>query len=465
MVREKIDITDTRKILIKSIMNTDFIREIRGFADPNLFEENYSRLLLNWCFEYYDKFNEAPQEKIKDIYQHKAEYTLTDADKESIENILESLSKEFISTNIEYYSDMAEKYFNKLKLNKLSKEIVTLVQRGKTDDAIQSVKSFTKVERKVPQGVDLLRNKDALYEAFTETNDVLFKLDGVVGQLLGPFNRGDLSAVIAPQKRGKSYMLADISTLAVRKRLRVWHITLEMTKNQVIRRFFQNWSNKPSITKEIEIPFFDSRNNIRFEKKTIESPTLDELEELQSSLGTDASNYLKIFSYPRNTFRCSDLKTMLENALLYDNDIPDLVVVDYADIMESNLKNGELRHKLDQIWGDLASIANQFNIHILTASQANKQTFNRDIEQGDSAEANAKIAHISKYFAINQTLENKKQSCVRIAVMADRHSEFLQDKQAVVLQNLSCGKALLDSRWIEEVPNLTISKNNKDKEE
>ena len=110
-------------------------------------------------------------------------------------------------------------------------------------------------------------------------------------------------------------------------------------------------------------------------------------------------------------------------------------------------RHTDKRFELDQIWADLSSLALEFNIHILTASQSNKGTFTRDIEQGDTSEASSITAHVALMWGINQTPENKRQSCSRYVCMFARHKEFIQDEQVVVLQNLSCAKSMMDSRY------------------
>lgn len=470
MERKNIDISDTRKILIKAITNDEFLGEIIRFADPSLLEDNYSRLILSWCFEYYEKFEQAPKEMIREIYAKKSAYSLNETDSKMIEEILASISREYVTTNIEYYSEMAEKYFNKLKINKLIEKTQSFMAKGRIDEAVEEIKHFKKIERKIPQGVDLLSNSEIIEEALTDDVDELFRLSGAIGELLGPFNRGDLSAIIASQKKGKSTYMTEIATSAMKMGLKVWYFSLEMTKNQLIRRFYQNWCGCPIAEDmadsdkeiEVEIPFFDRRNNIRVRTEMMKGLDSAKLDHVRERMLKTYRTYLKVFTYPRNTFKVSDLKALLENSQLYEDDIPDLVVVDYADIMSPESSYGELRHRLDQIWGDLASLAVEFNIHILTASQANKQAFSRDVEQSDSAEANNKIAHVAKYFALNQNNTNKKQHVMRIAMMADRHREFITDRQVVVLQNPSIGKGIIDSRWAEQIPNLEVEEKKKD---
>ena len=128
------------------------------------------------------------------------------------------------------------------------------------------------------------------------------------------------------------------------------------------------------------------------------------------------------------------MRILIENSIAYNNELPDFITIDYASIMQPEA-NKDKRFELDQIWADLSAIAEEYNIHILTASQTNKAGFTRDIQQGDSAEANSITAHVAKMFALNQNPTNKRQHVMRYAMMFNRHQDFDTDRQVVVLQN------------------------------
>ena len=438
---ETIDLSETRKILIQSIMNTQFLKEIKSFADTRLLQDTYSKYILQWCFEFYEQFNEAPKQAIQSIYEKKASYVLKESDARMISEVLASISEEFIiKSNVEYYVEQAELYFNKLAIKKLQDEIGKLADKGRIDEAVNQIAKFKKLERLTPQGVDLLESDIVIDEAFSEKSDELFSLPGAIGTLLGSFNRGDLSAILAPQKRGKSFGLMETASYAMHMGLKVWFVSLEMTRNQVVRRMWQQWTDSVSKEQEITLPYFDEHNNICLNKEYRYPIDTEQMTKLRKKFRAHMrTSGFKIYYYPKYTFKVSDLKILIENSLLYKNELPDIIVIDYASIMAPE-RHADKRFELDQIWADLSSLALEFNIHIMSASQTNKATFGRDVEQGDTSEANSITSHVALMYAMNQTVSNKRQSCVRYACMFARHKEFLTDEQVVVLQNLSCGK-------------------------
>ena len=58
---------------------------------------------------------------------------------------------------------------------------------------------------------------------------------------------------------------------------------------------------------------------------------------------------------------------------------PNVIVIDYADIMRSTRQYDSLRHELKLIYEELRNLAMEMNIPVWTASQANRESANSDI--------------------------------------------------------------------------------------
>ena len=134
---ERIDLSETKKFLVQAITNTEFLRQIQNFAEPSLLPDTYSRLILQWCYEFYEQFHEAPKSTIQTIYEQKANYILKESDAQMIEAILSSISDEYaVSGNLDYYVEQAEIFFNKMAIKDLQDKIGKLADRGRIEDEI-----------------------------------------------------------------------------------------------------------------------------------------------------------------------------------------------------------------------------------------------------------------------------------------------------------------------------------------
>jgi hypothetical protein len=67
------------------------------------------------------------------------------------------------------------------------------------------------------------------------------------------------------------------------------------------------------------------------------------------------------------------------------------------------------------------------------------------MDQTDLAEWIGKLAHVDKFASVNQSLEEKRKGIIRIGMLADRHKEFHEKDQCMLLQALALGQVHLDS--------------------
>jgi replicative DNA helicase len=141
----------------------------------------------------------------------------------------------------------------------------------------------------------------------------------------------------------------------------------------------------------------------------------------------------------------------LDNLYYYNNFIPDVIVIDYADILApSRGVKGEHRHIIDDIWKKLRRLAQERSALVVTASQAGRASLNRDVSEEHIAEDIRKLAHVAKMMSINKSKEDDKINAVRIEQLAERDGNR-NPRKALVLQCLEIGRSYIDSRYADEI--------------
>jgi hypothetical protein len=135
-----------RKIVIGLITSTEFLRGIKDIWESKLLESDVARRLSNWCWEYYNKYEEAPGREIETIFYSKIkDSTFPKAIAEEIEqDILPALSKEFEITefNVEYVLEEAIKYLNDRHLARHNEDVEALLAAGKREEAEKLALSY-----------------------------------------------------------------------------------------------------------------------------------------------------------------------------------------------------------------------------------------------------------------------------------------------------------------------------------
>lgn len=462
MKRKKIDLLQERTILIYSIISTEFLRQLNNSLNPKFFKTNYSKLIINWVLDYYKEFKESPNKNIQNIFYQKSIMINDEEDKEDIKEFLSSLSEEWKNTkkdNLEFVLKNSVNYLKLRSLELLKDKIENSIIEADPIKGEQAIATYDRVEKLSGIGISLFKDNKDIVEAFMEEQEILFKFPGVFGEVCGDFQRGDLVSFLAASKRGKSWFQLYLGETAARYGHKVILFSLEMTKRQILRRGWQSLTGETRRQSKILIPRFEEINT---QKKKKYKVTIDEKEKS----GVDVSRIkeeqiklrkifrtgdLRMVPLPAYSATVEDIEAYLDNLYYYENYIPDVIIVDYADIVapSKNIR-GEYRHIMDDIWKKLRKIAQERDSLVVTASQGNRASFSRDAKEEHIAEDIRKIAHVAKMISINKDKDDDKIKAVRIEQLAERDGSR-NYKQALVLQCLEIARPYIDSKYAEEV--------------
>lgn len=228
-------------------------------------------------------------------------------------------------------------------------------------------------------------------------------LDHAMG---GGLKKGNLGVVLAPPKKGKSTTLINFgfgATMAA-EGWKVAHYSMEMDKEDVQERY-------------------DDRLMGKLVKKLKKRKPHEYVAALQERLAEDVVGDLFTQRYHTRTATVGTLRSHL-SLLSAEGFLPDVVIVDYADIMKPSRRIGEMRHEQAGIYEDLRQLAGEFDIAIWTASQTSKYALDKDvITIADFAEAFEKAAIADAVWAFCQTDAEKIDGKCRLFGAALRKSE------------------------------------------
>ena len=239
---------------------------------------------------------------------------------------------------------------------------------------------------------------------------------GNVSSCFGRIKRGDFISILAPMKTGKTFALQEISKRCLLQGLNVVFFSLEMQQVEVVTRFYKMFFGRRSglidagnyQTYNIENGELVEQNVIVNEKLNV--PT-EQLQKELKSLSSGGS--LKIITYPMMSVTVEEIIEKIES-LISNNYIPDVICIDYADIIKKSGGGYELRNQLDYIWQMLRFYAMSSHTVIFTASQTNRGALGKEVEGQSVAEDVRKIAHVTSFVALEQTNEMRKFNIMRM---------------------------------------------------
>jgi len=244
------DAITERYIVTALIISEEVCRVLYKVYDPIYMQTKVTREVVNWCFDFFQKYDTAPKTEITVIFETKTKGGFIDPELgDEIEIFLESISEEYIKSdgfNHKYYEELSLKYFKKRSYILLAERL----RKTAEEDPQEAEKEYTKFT-KVRETQDASREiySEGGFESFRQSilsaPPNLFTMPGALGQMIGPIQRGTFIGLLGREKVGKTYALFMMAILAAKAGLNVAMIeTGDMTQDQLDFRFYNYITKK-----------------------------------------------------------------------------------------------------------------------------------------------------------------------------------------------------------------------------
>ena len=455
MKREKLNTINERDIVYQLIVSDKFCREIVPIINPKMLEVVYVRTIVIWIKDYFQKFKESPKKNIIKLYRSHIDELKDEDLQNNILTFIERLDKDYDKikvTNEDFAIQNAIKYLRMRSLKNFSEDIDSYIESGDLEKAESCVTKYRKVEAASGEGVSLLDDFDIVTEAFTEEQDLLFKYPGDFGRLIGDIHREDFIAFLAPMKAGKTYQLVDFGIESLKNNLKVVMYSLEMSRTNMIKRVWTALSGQITKDVEIDVPYFvEDGDKFRIEMKTIEkkaSSTLEVQKKQKSLKRLFRGGSFRIYAEPAYSLTVEGLENKLDD-LAYEGFYPDVIIIDYADIMAPSDRN-EYRQQIDGIWKRLRALAQKRKAVVVTASQTNRGALSSEVNAESISEDIRKLAHVTSMVSISKPKAYKQNSLAIFSQVALRDG-VPELRKVIATQNLSIGRPILESHWEDDI--------------
>lgn len=242
-----------RKIIIGMIVSRDFLQQIQPYFKSRLLKAGAAKRLSRWCMEYFEQQKTSPGKDIETIFLTKLKQDRIPEDiaEEIEEDILPSLSEEYASgdINVEYLLEQARTYFRERHLQLYNEEVRVLLDQGELLEAEKLVNDYKPLSSGAHDHIDL-SDKEVLSRielAFTTESQSLVKFPRALGEMWqDQLTRGAFVALMASEKRGKSYWLLEIATRASKQGRSVAFFQAgDMTESQQLKRICVYHTKQP----------------------------------------------------------------------------------------------------------------------------------------------------------------------------------------------------------------------------
>jgi hypothetical protein len=373
-----------------------FAGQVGEVLNTHFFELKYLQVFVQKIYDFKEEYDRYPAKASIESYLR------TDLDDEN--EVVKKQVREFFarveSGNVknldpEFVKDKSLDFCRKQKLKEAMIKSVKLMERADFDEISAIINGALKLGASNDIGYEFIEQFEDRY-SFKKRSPISTGWDILDGYTKGGLGSGDLGVVIAPTGAGKSMLLVAMAAAALKAGKNVVYYTLELS---------------------------DEMTGLRFDS-CLTGERLDDLEGLKEQVFEDIADVpgkLIIKEYPTKSATTDTIKSHLTK-LKQRNFEPDMMIVDYGDLLRPRRFSKEKREDLESIYEELRGIAKEFGIPCWTASQTNRSGLNAEVITMESiSEAFSKCFVADFIFSCSRTIQDKTTNTGRFFIAKNRY--------------------------------------------
>lgn len=387
--------------IVQALLNDSrFAEQMLEVIDVSYFDLKYLVFLVDRYFSYARKYKVFPTFEllitiIKDDLKNGTDAVLRDQILEYLQRIKNNPSP----GDLMFVKEKSLDFCRKQALKKAFVSSIEMMETEKYESIVDLMKNAVSVGTTPSLGHDLFEDFDSRFIQIQRRciPTGIAELDKK-GIFDGGLGAGELGVVIAPTGVGKSHWLTMLGANALRAKKNVVHYTFELSEAKTGIRYDSNLCDIESND------VVDNKDALR-----------EKYAQMRSELGK-----LRIKFWPSGSATIHMVRMHIEKLALKDF-VPDLVLIDYADIMKSSRSYDSLRHELKLVYTELRGLAEELQVPIWTASQSNKEGSQADIvDLSNMAEAYGKAFVADVVLSLSRKSYEKASGWGRLYIAKNR---------------------------------------------
>ena len=379
------------KALAALVTDRDFLQQSADIVSPEYFDSDASKWIVRKTLTYFNEYRTTPT---MEVFKVEVEKIQNEVQAVAVKEQLKETYKSSQVKDIDYIKDTFLDFCKNQTLKNALIRSVDLLELGDYDDIRNLIDKALKAGVERDLGHEYIAEVEDRYRE--ESRSTIETPWPVINQLLlGGLGKGDLGMIAGGPGGGKSWALVALGAQAVKLGYTVIHYTLELSEKYVGRRYDACFT-------EVSV------SEITHNKEVVK----ERLNALRGGL------YIR--EYPAGQATVNTIHAHLEKCI-QQNIEPDLIIIDYADLLNSK-SSKEKRDKLDDIYTGLRGLATEMKIPIWTASQVNRSGAREEIIQGDRmAESYSKMMITDFAMSLARNHEDKENGTGRWHIMKNRY--------------------------------------------
>ena len=379
------------KVLSSLLTHKEFLLNIQDVLSEEYFVNQAHKWIIKEILKYYQKYHTTPSMDVLKV-------ELKKIDNEVLQVAIKEQLREAYKASDEDLKYIEEEFSGFCKNQQLKKALLTSVEflnAGDYDSIRTIVDNALKAGQDKNLGHEYNKDTESRYRENHRTI-VPTPWESFNGILQGGLGNGDFGLIFGSPGGGKSWSLVALGGYAVKLGYNVLHYTLELGADYVGRRYDAFFTN---------ISVQDIQNH--------QTTVGDVVSQLQGQL--------IIKEYSPNKASISTIESHIKKCIDLDFK-PDLVLIDYVDLLHSKKNNRERKDEIDDIYISTKGLARELNLPIWSVSQVNRAGAKDDIIEGDKAAGSYdKMMVTDVAISLSRKRQDKVNGTGRFHIMKNRY--------------------------------------------
>jgi len=423
---------------------------IKNTVEVGMYSSSIFREIAFEAADFFETFNTPIGEHLPDVFEE----VLNGSDQRQASmyrQVFKNLYSTKDSINKEYILSSLSVFLKERRLTKGIAEAAKFLKDGNVEEAESIILSATKSGKlhSFDHGMFLSESPSkVLNHLRTSSPFIPMGIPYFDSISLGPAPK-EIITILAPPSRGKTWFMVHIGKQCLLRRKNVLHISLEMSEEKIMTRYYQSLfsisrrkaRNKVAILKRNKSNNFDGIEFTKITRPTFRNKGLASF--IQGRMPSVLNRYrLLVKQFPTGSLTIKQLETYLDNIEREYKFIPDVLIVDYADLMHLDYKN--IRVETGQVFRNLRGLMIERNLAGVTASQSNRESSeSKWVTMKHMAEDYSKAATSDMVVSICQTPLERSLGLCRLFVAKNRDEE--DSGTVLTTQGIPFGQFISDS--------------------
>ena len=390
-------------ILDNCFKNAAYLSSIVGITEPKYFGNSDVRKIYKLLKMFYEKRERVPTDTELKLYMTHESVSLAFKNVQTTLKQLQDYGEDELIENTELF--IKERGFA-LTLEEIVENYHELDLKNESLAILDKFDKICSLSLNTNLGMEYFKDIDTFIDAIDdETQYISTGIPWLDKKLGGGFREQGkaLYVISGATNAGKSIMLGNVAKTAVLAGKNVMVVTLEMSEEIYASRISGQLSR---------IPIRELGN----EKETLRKYCKD------FESGND--NRLFIKEYPNNTITVGDIKNYINDLIKRKGFNPDIIVIDYLNLIVSKVVTGNSYTDIKRVTEDLRTLSYIFKAPVVTATQLGRDAFNKEnpgIETTSESIGTAQTADVQ--FAVFSSEDDRAGGILNIGIQKNRYGD------------------------------------------